>query len=1634
MPGGLLQLASSGYEDQIFIKNPTFTFFKIIYKKYSNFSFEDIGFLFKNDPKLGFGSTYNTRIPNNGDLLRNLILGIDLPQLQVNYINDIPTQIDISTNKNVYKLSPSYISYNLERFKEIINTLTPNNNYSTVPLIKGNNTNSVNVFNWLDGNSSLSIDTVVKQTTDKNKNIPNYLISPDFDISDNLFCTTLNTLNYSYTSSTYQTVVKQYYNSLNIQYISNILLNNNSPNNIKFSFNLFETFVTKLNNYIINNEELKLIKNIQDIGSGYTVSSLDTQNHSENMLVNMKFTSNTTILFEPLIYCYSKIDNQISLVDILVNTNVTNSNNTVTINTEKYINNISDFQSDVSNNLLSTEIYFIGSRNQILLNQDLNQILGVKYIKQRTVQSIDVSNNIKWDVTYTDNQDEAIEWEVSIFGNPQDMGIIPTWDISSNPSNIASYNLKQNESNIGLDSSIIEKNRNQYLLYIYRSMSTNDQLIKSSSGKFIVDPEDKLYMIDNMGTRLQIHAYIQNLENSGTLKENIPLIYYKDILPDLQVQLKYNTKYFLDASSNFIEIKDIYIDSKGNKSLIVQFPNPANPRTNNTYYVDPSGNYIGPISTYNDIINTYDIDLTPNFVIDLISATTQDSIVNTGNDISYNLIPVLDFINNGKTFNYIYKGRYYNYLKLYYDDVQSTPRNLEKEFLFYPAYCILTLQTYYDNILILKKLDLSGVTNSSYLYNTSELHIKDSSFNDVFVAYGDNMFNVNDISNNQVNYYNIYTISNDTINFNNQFTYYWIRANNNLIDPNGNTYTTFQNYQQDSLPYNLQIQNYTSNIINNDYMNIRWFNTTNGGISLNNTEKTSINILDKIVTNGTFSLSDIIDISMNKNTIGLNTLFTYTGSNVDGNTTWIYFTPELTLNPNSMGTFIVPGIYNNNTQSIQSLIPFRLINISSIQNNSINLDVYENYKFILNEYILNYNLPDYEIYQIIINYITTTNIDNLNILMNLFSTLFSNTQFFSQYATTVNSQIILQTLFIPEHISGFLTGIIGTNGITNIFKSMISDYWNKFKESQDLAYYSAISTIINSNSNSVLQVLQNNISVPTLQVSIPIISNTNILTNTVNITYANINDPSYNPVNISNIFLNKMNNSTSIANFIASSTNNTFTRSVLNNLFNNIDSDITKLQNMNIFDANDLSLNNFVLSNWNINSYNIDSSNNLMKLNCTAPSYQEFKKLLILMYISNNTGKFLGDASNNLILSFNISPNAIASLKNEKYQSISNINYIFQDNNTNLDTTYITTVPLSFTNNFYINTICIDLFRTLGNQLINLLGSRNNNNFVSNYGTNNSFLLYTQIYLSNLFWHLSQDILYNITTGKNTIKSISNVGNIMSVNNFSSFFSGTSIKNLSIDIFENYLANIKSLCIQFLVNKSFSNNKNNIRFYSVNLIPTFTQTYLDIELTNENAITVIQWLVEYLASISQSFYISYNKPSSFWTKFNNYKNTILTGVTLDALNFFLYNANIDGIISNTADSKILSQIMYYINELMMGIYSILDNQVINDLPNNISYRLLYNSNSKFGISYNLSTYSIYDTIITLINTLMNQIKSNYTYNYLINYLDTTRDNYLLFYSNIFNNISQVGLSTYKAYQAISGSNGFNWNDYIISDY
>jgi hypothetical protein len=111
MGGGLIQLVAYGEQDIFLTSNPQVTYFKVTYRRYTNFSTEMIKQNFTKDPN--FGTKTTCLLSKSGDLIKKIYFVVELPIL--------PKIVD--NNFNIDELTriawTKRLGYNMIRFAEI---------------------------------------------------------------------------------------------------------------------------------------------------------------------------------------------------------------------------------------------------------------------------------------------------------------------------------------------------------------------------------------------------------------------------------------------------------------------------------------------------------------------------------------------------------------------------------------------------------------------------------------------------------------------------------------------------------------------------------------------------------------------------------------------------------------------------------------------------------------------------------------------------------------------------------------------------------------------------------------------------------------------------------------------------------------------------------------------------------------------------------------------------------------------------------------------------------------------------------------------------------------------------------------------------------------------------------------------------------------------------------------------------------------------------------------------------------------------------------------------------------------------------------------------------------------------------
>jgi len=149
MPGGYFQLIAQGPADLYLTGNPTISFYKFVYRRYTPFSMENISLPYNTIPS--FTTTQSTtakcNINRNGDLLYDTYVRYDLPAI---YTDDIPFEwVESIGNKIIEEVSVKVDGQNLDRqFGEFMKV------YSDLSMQK----NNLDVYNrMVNGNNKINV-------------------------------------------------------------------------------------------------------------------------------------------------------------------------------------------------------------------------------------------------------------------------------------------------------------------------------------------------------------------------------------------------------------------------------------------------------------------------------------------------------------------------------------------------------------------------------------------------------------------------------------------------------------------------------------------------------------------------------------------------------------------------------------------------------------------------------------------------------------------------------------------------------------------------------------------------------------------------------------------------------------------------------------------------------------------------------------------------------------------------------------------------------------------------------------------------------------------------------------------------------------------------------------------------------------------------------------------------------------------------------------------------------------------------------------------------------------------------------------------------------------------------------------
>tara|TARA_B100001093_G_scaffold126213_1_gene118808 strand:+ start:19310 stop:20989 length:1680 start_codon:yes stop_codon:yes gene_type:complete len=167
MPSGLIQILAYGAQDLFLTGIPEITFFKFLYKRYTNYAMEFIELNL--DGNKNFGEEISCEIPKNGDLINDIILKVSLPSVS---LSKTTSNEEIEQNYNNLTQSETLIK-NFNNFIHFI--------YESIIIAN----NGLDNFNETFDNIYTSINTYLDSNKDflLNKNIIGDDINNNFNIT-----------------------------------------------------------------------------------------------------------------------------------------------------------------------------------------------------------------------------------------------------------------------------------------------------------------------------------------------------------------------------------------------------------------------------------------------------------------------------------------------------------------------------------------------------------------------------------------------------------------------------------------------------------------------------------------------------------------------------------------------------------------------------------------------------------------------------------------------------------------------------------------------------------------------------------------------------------------------------------------------------------------------------------------------------------------------------------------------------------------------------------------------------------------------------------------------------------------------------------------------------------------------------------------------------------------------------------------------------------------------------------------------------------------------------------------------------------------------------------------------------------
>ena len=264
--GALLQLVATGAQDEYLTGNPQITFFKVVYKRHTNFAMEAISQTIQGT--VGKGNKVSCKVSKNGDLLYNCWLDVDIT------LGTSETHYGLSVIDNIeFELGGQLIDrHNIGWYKTYMSSLVNSdetNVYESLQYLYAQTTSSQKIkipfLFWFCRNPGLALPLIALQYHHCYFHITfsNNLDQLNSDSSDHTIDSAKLWCNYIYLDSDERrrfSQVKHEYLIEQVQYQSNTLTTNNGTSEVTSNINLNFNHPVKYLIWYINNNKTYITK------------------------------------------------------------------------------------------------------------------------------------------------------------------------------------------------------------------------------------------------------------------------------------------------------------------------------------------------------------------------------------------------------------------------------------------------------------------------------------------------------------------------------------------------------------------------------------------------------------------------------------------------------------------------------------------------------------------------------------------------------------------------------------------------------------------------------------------------------------------------------------------------------------------------------------------------------------------------------------------------------------------------------------------------------------------------------------------------------------------------------------------------------------------------------------------------------------------------------------------------------------------------------------------------------------------------------------------------------------------------------------------------------------------------------